>query len=122
MKHDSKTVSQHNEAHIRHTFVRDCHHYLQQINQTRCSDAKSDIPKKPACQRISCDHIVAGAYLTHQEQRCIEHLLQGLKYKHIGQQMQLSVRTIEFYMKKIKKKFHCTRKKELIDLFKATTI
>ena len=67
---------------------------------------------------IRCDHVVPGAYLTCQEHRCVQYLLEGYKYKLIAHKMGLSVRTVEFYVNNIKKKFNCKKKAELIALFK----
>ena len=113
----SSLHSKHGTRHQQH-FINDCLLFIQQNKAPGpLTTAKNE--KKQSCQTTFCfDHLVPGAYLTAQENRCVEYLLKGYKYKAIAQAMNLSVRTVEFYFNNIKQKFLCKKKAELVSLFK----
>ena len=67
--------------------------------------------KRPVYQRIELSD---GHYLTQREAECMMLLLQGMTMKGIGQQLELSPRTVEYYLKRIKERIGCRTKKELI--------
>lgn len=52
--------------------------------------------------------------LTHREKACLLSLLEGHTAKQTAQQLNLSFRTIEQFIDKIKRKFQCQHKRELI--------
>lgn len=54
------------------------------------------------------------AKLTHRQTDCARLLLQGLRYKQIANELNLSTRTIESYIEDIKDKLQCQNKTELI--------
>lgn len=51
--------------------------------------------------------------LTNQERRCLQLLLQGSTAKEMAFSMELSPRTVEFYLENLKNKFRCSNKGEL---------
>lgn len=53
-------------------------------------------------------------YLPAQQTRCLHYLTKGLTAKQIAKEMRLSVRTIEYYISILKKKFGCHNSTELI--------
>lgn len=55
-----------------------------------------------------------GIYFTAREMDVSILLLEGLTYKHMGKTLKLSERTIEFYVKQIKLKLNCEKRRELI--------
>ena len=61
-----------------------------------------------------------GVYFTRREAQCMWHLLQGKTIKAAGDALKLSSRTIEFYLKNMKKKVGCNTKPELIELILQT--
>lgn len=66
---------------------------------------------------ISLIHLTAlksSARLTAQEIVCLSYLLQGMPSKHIALRMNLSIRTVEFHLENIRKKFNCRTKVQLI--------
>ena len=67
--------------------------------------------KRPTHQRIELSD---GHYLTQREAECMMLLLQGLTMKRIGEQLDLSPRTVEYYLKRIKVRTGCRTKKDLI--------
>ena len=77
-------------------------------------------PRVATCmrERLDFSHLVPGAYLTHQETRCIRELLAGKTIKQAAVAMQLSHRSVEFYFNNIKKKFGVKKKKLLLALIK----
>lgn len=56
-----------------------------------------------------------GVYLTEREFDILK-LIKNLKYKEIAKQHNLSTRTIESYVNKIKTKLGCSSKYHLIDI------
>jgi DNA-binding CsgD family transcriptional regulator len=91
---------------------------LKELQHYRQSTKKPSSETKKMRYRRNCHHIVPGAYLTYQEERCIIELVKGKKYREIGLALQLSTRTVEFYMKNIQKKFNCANKKALCQRLK----
>jgi len=59
----------------------------------------------------------ASLYLTPQETACLLHLLKGCSVPKTAQHLNLSKRTVEFYLKKIKIKFNCKSNIELVGRF-----
>lgn len=55
-----------------------------------------------------------GLYLTHQEGECMNLLLQGHTIVSAAKDLNLSPRTVEFYVKNMKLKLSCATKKELV--------
>lgn len=55
-------------------------------------------------------------YLTKREAECAFHMLDGATAKEIAKILDLSFRTIETYIIKMREKFQCSSKDELIDL------
>ncbi len=76
------------------------------------STNKSDVLdiKQYHLQNDSGDNIV----LTQREVDCIQLLCQGLRYKEMARLLYVSTRTIEQRIDKIRMKFNCDSKKELI--------
>jgi DNA-binding CsgD family transcriptional regulator len=54
-----------------------------------------------------------NCYLTQRELDCVFHLLEGKSAKEIGRALNLSFRTIEFYISKIKTKLNCRTRLDL---------
>ena len=102
---------------LRQAFIKDCLSNISvafdgQAKHTRTQESKA------AQQRIDCSRLMPGGYLTVQEARCIKHLLDGCTYRKMAVLMGLSVRTVEFYMNNIKKKFNIKKKSEVINFIK----
>ncbi|MCK4608141.1 MAG: helix-turn-helix transcriptional regulator [Gammaproteobacteria bacterium] len=55
------------------------------------------------------------SYLTKRELDCLYHLLRGQTAKGIGNALNLSRRTVEYYLDNIKGKLYCRTKSELIE-------
>lgn len=54
---------------------------------------------------------VGDTYLTPREADCVKLVSQGKKYKETAKALSLSLRTVEFYIQNVKKKFNCRNKK-----------
>ena len=67
-------------------------------------------------ERIDFGHVVPGAYLTLQENRCVSYLLRGKTAAQTAEAMGLSKRSVEFYLLNVKKKFGCKKKRALVEL------
>jgi DNA-binding CsgD family transcriptional regulator len=57
-------------------------------------------------------------YLTKREAECVVYLLKGHTIKEVGEKLNLSARTIEFYINNIKAKLKCRTRTELLDHIK----
>jgi DNA-binding CsgD family transcriptional regulator len=57
------------------------------------------------------------AILSDREKACMYHLSQGLTLKEIARQLNLSPRTIETYIERVKEKLNCKNKADLIFAF-----
>lgn len=55
-----------------------------------------------------------GVYFTCRESHCALLLLKGLTIREMGRYMQLSARTVEYYVENMKSKLSCKRKSELV--------
>lgn len=53
-------------------------------------------------------------YLTHREAGCVYYIMQGFTIKKTASQLCLSPRTVEFYLKRIRDKWHCQNRTELM--------
>jgi len=56
-----------------------------------------------------------GVYLTKREAECMFWIVQNHTIGSTALKMQLSARTVEFYVKNMKLKLHCASKKQLIE-------
>lgn len=56
-------------------------------------------------------------HLTQREIQCLAGVVKGLSSKNIARKLNLSYRTIEFYIANIKKKYGCRTKFELMSVF-----
>lgn len=87
------------------------------LSKPKCSDIKKEAPPRV---RIPLSGEFAGQYLTRREAQCIFHALDDLTIEETAHAMCLSPRTIEFYLKRIRHKLNCQRKKELVHKLRRT--
>lgn len=59
-----------------------------------------------------------GIRLAEREAECVYLLLQNKRYKQIGSEMNISLRTVETYIKNIRAKLRCNKKAEIIEIIK----
>ena len=73
-------------------------------------------PKKKTSPkiRIPLSDPFQGQYLTLRESQCVYYAMQKFTIQETANQLSLSPRTVEFYLKRIRIKLNCQRKKELI--------
>ena len=81
------------------------------------SKPKKNQPKKVSSPqfRIPLSGQFSGQYLTRREAQCVYHTMQKLTIQKTAEKMNLSPRTIEFYLKRIRTKLNSQRKKDLIN-------
>ena len=65
------------------------------------------------------DHF-ANCYLTAREADCMALMLKDCTNAEVAQQLQLSVRTVEFYIKNMRQKLGCHSKANLIETIRQT--
>jgi DNA-binding CsgD family transcriptional regulator len=58
--------------------------------------------------------LIKNLTITKREKECLQYLTQGMTAKEIAKVLELSPRTIEFYIENMKKKFGCVKRTELI--------
>jgi DNA-binding CsgD family transcriptional regulator len=57
-----------------------------------------------------------STYFTQREAECVMQILQGKTLNEVGDILNLSPRTVEYYLGKIKRKLNCRKKKDIIKL------
>lgn len=79
---------------------------------------KPKAKQKPIRSRVMkvyyLDPADKSLYLTHREAECVVRLVKGLTIRDIAEALTLSARTVEFYLKNIKKKLAVRTKSQLI--------
>jgi DNA-binding CsgD family transcriptional regulator len=89
-------------------------HPLRLTNIVNYTD-ENDTQKPPkVIQRYYLDEPFAGVYFTQQEARCLLHCKENSRYKSISQALNISERTVEFYLKNMRHKLSCKTKKDLL--------
>jgi DNA-binding CsgD family transcriptional regulator len=93
-------------------------HLIKDNAQT--DQAKTPRKTSPVRKRIMLGALFPNRHLTYREAQCIQLMLQGLTMKLIGHTLDLSPRTIEYYLNNVKQKLNCRNKKELIKMIHAS--
>ena len=70
--------------------------------------------QEPKRDRVVLDGEFSGIYLTPREVDCLNALATGRTVKMVARDLDLSHRTVEFYLKNLKTKFGCATKCELL--------
>jgi DNA-binding CsgD family transcriptional regulator len=65
-------------------------------------------------QRYYLNEPYQQVYFTYQEARCLLHCKRNSRYKAISQALNISERTVEFYLKNMREKLKCKTKKDLL--------
>jgi DNA-binding CsgD family transcriptional regulator len=55
-------------------------------------------------------------YFTPREAECVAYVIQGYTHPQAAQELKLSKRTVEFYIKNVRRKLNCRNKEELIKI------
>ncbi len=87
-------------------------YHCRYLPQDETNENSEPTEKKPLQQRIDLPN---GHYLTQREAECISLAMQGMTMKMIGLHLDLSPRTIEYYLKRVKERMGCRTKKELVN-------
>ena len=90
----------------------------RRVRNTNCTNTSSvahiKSPRKVARYYITPPP--QSLYLTHQEALCMLYILQGYTMKATAEQLSLSPRTVEFYFKRIREKFGCKTRTQLLTI------
>lgn len=66
-------------------------------------------------EHILCKYFLdKELYLTHREAGCLYYIYKGYTMKATAKTLNLSHRTVEFYFKRVKHKFRCNSRNELM--------
>ncbi len=74
--------------------------------------------RKPKQYRLG--KLFKGTYFTRREAECMTLILQQASHKQIANKLNLSIRTVEFYILNLKTKLQCASTIELIEKVKLT--
>lgn len=80
-----------------------------------------DVREKRSANRVFLGPEFPGIYLTPREEECAIYLMQGSTLKEIAKALDLSPRTVEFYLKNIKNKLNCRTKFQMMRALIITT-
>lgn len=99
-----------------HNEVRNKDNLASWVNMLLSKPKQTKLKKKaPPRVRIPLSGEFHGHYLTRREAQCVYHAMENLTIQETAKQMQLSPRTVEFYLKRIRTKLNCQRKRDLIN-------
>ena len=76
--------------------------------------ASQDHPKQNNADIHPRIFLAGGLYLTQREAECMHWMLLGCTMKEIAMKLKLSPRTVEYYMKRLKERWGCKNKQELV--------
>lgn len=97
----------------------------QKINLTKKTDEVGFVKVKRLLENQSSVRCSLGSkynnrYFTRRETECMICLIEGKTFKVIASALKISIRTVEYYIKNMKKKVNCRTRYELIDLIRAS--
>lgn len=72
--------------------------------------------RKKTLQRVYLTGEYTGVYFSRRESECLNLLTLGYTIKRVAETLTLSTRTVEFYIKNMKKKLNCRTRSELIGI------
>jgi len=85
------------------------------LTNTIANTDESDIKKTiKIIQRYYLDEPFEAIYFTFQEARCLLRCKINSRYKAISQALSISERTVEFYLKNMRRKLNCKTKRDLL--------
>lgn len=81
---------------------------------------KQDVSNSSIKQVYTLGDKYKGVYLTQREAECVVQLMRGVTIAEAARVLNLSPRTVEFYLKNIKVKLKCRKKSELIECIRSS--
>jgi DNA-binding CsgD family transcriptional regulator len=91
--------------------------------QKRCDSDQGvtyELPSEPRHSKYTLGEPMNSVYFTQREAECVMQIMKGKTLHETGQNLSLSPRTVEYYLNKIKRKLHCRKKREIIQLVATT--
>jgi len=85
-------------------------------------EKRSDFLRKTQIKRFYFINQENDLYLTKREAECVAHMLNGATAKQTAQLLNISFRTVESHLQKIKEKLHCFSKEDVVNLLIDTNI
>ena len=93
-------------------------HKQQQSSTT--SKITYDVQYERKGMKYTLGEPLTTVYFTQREAECVMQLLQGRTMLETGESLQLSPRTVEYYLDRIKRKLNCRKKSDIIKLVSQT--
>ena len=88
-------------------------HQESKAAQETATQATKRLTRK-VLKRVFLGPKFPGVYLTHREHQCALQIMEGHTLKEIARTLELSPRTVEFYLKNIKNKLGCRTKYQMM--------
>ena len=93
--------------------------HFEEKYENDCADL---VPLKKITRHNYPLHGISGnLHLTPREAECVFFLLRNYTIKEVGNILELSPRTVEFYLKNIKRKLSCRKKRDVLDTIRRSS-
>lgn len=91
---------------------------VRRVRNTSCATTyrQADTTTPRQIERYYIIPDIQHLYLTRQEAFCMLYIIQGYTMKATAKKLSLSPRTVEFYFKRIREKFSCKTRAELLTI------
>ncbi len=99
--------------------------WAKALNQAKHDKSSSSDPYFPKLRSSQKNYVLSAfpdIYVTRRETDCLRLLQKKLTNKEISENLNISVRTVEFYMNNIKMKFQVSKRSQLMALFEGIII
>ena len=113
---------------VKHRGDETFHFKFTDLGRCMLRERTRELRHRPAEQKKSANPVYylggefADLYLTKREAETFYYLVQGQTIPEVGRSLDLSARTVEFYVKNMKLKIGVKSKKELLDKLRHTDI
>lgn len=94
------------------------HHQKQDSSPT--SGVTYEIDYERRSIKYSLGESMTSIYFTQREAECVMAIMQGKTMLETGASLQLSPRTVEYYLDRIKRKLNCRKKSDIIKIVSQT--
>jgi len=96
------------------------HRQAESTAQMSSNRVTYDLPYERRGTKYLLGEPLTSVYFTQREAECMMQILQGKTMNETADILNLSPRTVEYYLNKIKRKLNCHKKRDLIKLVSQT--